>query len=86
MIEASHFGLPVVNIGIRQKGRERGHNVVDVTHSSTKIYQTVRTCLERNSHYKKTKIFGNGQASKKIVKYLEKINLTNDILKKQIKY
>jgi len=87
MIEASYFGIPVVNIGIRQKGRERGKNVVDVRHVRDEIYQSIGKCLETNHIYRKTeKIFGNGHASVKIVKYLEKIRLTNDILKKQIEY
>ncbi|NNL59250.1 MAG: UDP-N-acetylglucosamine 2-epimerase (hydrolyzing) [Nitrosopumilus sp.] len=87
MIEASHFGIPVVNIGIRQKGRERGNNVVDVEHSSDKIYQTTKPCLETSHNYRKSgKVFGNGTASQKIVKYLITTRLTNDILKKQIEY
>ena len=87
MIEASYFGISVVNIGIRQKGRERGQNVVNIGHSRDKIYQTIRKCFGKSHIYRKTeKIFGTGHASKKIVKYLEKIRLTNDILKKQIEY
>lgn len=86
MIEASYFGIPVVNIGIRQKGRERGQNVIDVEHSHTEIYKIIRKCL-KNYHNRKTeKIFGCGNASKKIVKYLEKTIITNDIFKKQIQY
>lgn len=87
MIEASHFGIPVVNVGIRQKGRERGNNVVDVEHSSNKIYQITKSCLETNHNYRKSgKVFGNGTASQKIVKYLITTRLTNDILEKQIEY
>ena len=29
-METASFGLPTVNIGIRQKGRERAANVIDV--------------------------------------------------------
>ena len=87
MIEASYFGIPVINIGIRQNGRERGKNVVDVAHSSDKIYRLLRTCLEQKRLDRKPeKIFGTGNASKTIVKYLEKIKISDDILKKQIGY
>jgi len=87
MIEASYFGIPVVNIGIRQKGRERGQNVIDVEHSSVKIHQAIKSCLKTNFNQRKSeKVFGNGNASQKIVKYLIKTSITNDILKKQIQY
>src|SRR5688572_3144375 len=35
--ECSFLGVPAVNIGTRQMGRERGHNVIDVEHESTAI-------------------------------------------------
>src|SRR6185312_15296581 len=35
--EAGFLGVPVVNIGVRQSGRERSHNVVDVAHDRTEI-------------------------------------------------
>lgn len=87
MIEASYFGIPVVNIGIRQKGREHGKNVIDVGHSDTEIYGTIKRCLKINrSKHQTTQIYGNGNASKKIVKYLMTTRITNDIIKKQIEY
>ena len=33
--ECSYLGVPAVNIGTRQLGRERGHNVIDVGHDRT---------------------------------------------------
>jgi UDP-N-acetylglucosamine 2-epimerase (non-hydrolysing)/GDP/UDP-N,N'-diacetylbacillosamine 2-epimerase (hydrolysing) len=87
MIEASYFKIPVVNIGIRQKGRERGPNVVDVGHSKYAIFAAITKPLKKNNaHQKKTKIYGNGHAAKKIVKYLEKVKLSDELLKKQIMY
>ncbi len=38
IIEASYFKIPVVNIGIRQKNREKGNNVIDVNDDSNLIY------------------------------------------------
>jgi GDP/UDP-N,N'-diacetylbacillosamine 2-epimerase (hydrolysing) len=87
MIEASYFRIPVVNIGIRQNGRQRGQNVLDVGHCSREIHKIIEKCLEKNTPGRKNEnIFGVGQSSKKIVKYLEKTGLTNDILKKEIEY
>lgn len=37
IVEAGVFGLPVINVGDRQKGRERGSNVIDVDNSAAPI-------------------------------------------------
>jgi GDP/UDP-N,N'-diacetylbacillosamine 2-epimerase (hydrolysing) len=45
IIEAPFFGLPCVNIGIRQEGRERGDNVVDVDHKKEDIIGAIKKVL-----------------------------------------
>lgn len=45
IIEAASFGLPVVNIGVRQKGRARGANVIDSTHDARAIATGIRRAL-----------------------------------------
>ena len=88
MIEASYFSTPVVNIGIRQKDREGGNNIINVTNLNEKsIHQAIKKALvlDKNS-IKPSNIYGNGLSSKKIVKYLEKIPLTEQLIKKQISY
>ena len=37
VIEAGLFGLPVINVGDRQKGRERGGNVIDVPNDADAV-------------------------------------------------
>jgi UDP-N-acetylglucosamine 2-epimerase (non-hydrolysing)/GDP/UDP-N,N'-diacetylbacillosamine 2-epimerase (hydrolysing) len=45
LIEAASFGLPVVNVGNRQRGRVRGSNVIDVTNDRRKIRAAIqRAC------------------------------------------
>lgn len=89
MIDASYFNTPVVNIGIRQEGRERGKNVIDVPRINT---QAIHNAISRAFSMRQTKsfvnefIYGNGNASKKIVQCLEKINLNKDLIQKQIFY
>ena len=89
MIEASYFNIPVVNVGIRQKNREGGKNVFNVKDDTTNsIYHVLVKALQVRT-YKKfltEYIYGNGVASKKIVYYLEKINLNDELIKKQIFY
>jgi UDP-hydrolysing UDP-N-acetyl-D-glucosamine 2-epimerase len=70
LLEAPSFGLPVVNIGNRQKGRLRAGNVLDVPFIAEEIAATIRrvvspefraTCLGFE-HF-----FGDGHAAEKIV-------------------
>lgn len=89
MIEASYFDTPVVNIGIRQSGRERGNNVLDVPeHNSKSIYQAIVLSLKRKKDKKFSSqyVYGKGNAAKKIVHYLEKVNLDKELIQKQIQY
>jgi len=88
IIEASYFGTPVVNIGIRQKGREKGKNVVDVpAEKSAYIQSEISKALRRKKSTKiKVQIYGKGNASKKIVNMLEKIKLDKELIQKQIIY
>lgn len=45
ILEAASFGLPVVNVGIRQEGRMRGGNVIDVTHDADAVLAGIeRAC------------------------------------------
>ncbi|PYM52461.1 MAG: UDP-N-acetylglucosamine 2-epimerase (hydrolyzing), partial [Candidatus Rokuibacteriota bacterium] len=41
LIEAPSFGLPVVNVGSRQRGRLRGANVIDVEPSREDILRGI---------------------------------------------
>lgn len=89
LIEASYFNIPVVNIGIRQKDREKGRNVFDVKNDSVNsIYHTISKTLKTKKHRKfiREYIYGNGTASKKITHYLEKVVLDNKLIEKQISY
>jgi len=88
IIESSYFNIAVVNIGIRQKNRESGDNIINVNSTSTNnIYQAIKTALEKKKfELKKSNIYGNGTASKKIVKILETITLDSDLIQKQITY
>ena len=45
LIEAASFGLPVVNIGNRQRGRVRGANVIDTTNDRAAIRAAIMRAL-----------------------------------------
>ena len=72
--EAASFGTPVINIGSRQKNRERNHNVIDLENNN---YQDLKSLIDKykNFRYPKSNIYFKKDCSKLIVnKILEKIN------------
>jgi UDP-hydrolysing UDP-N-acetyl-D-glucosamine 2-epimerase len=67
--ESSFLGVPSVNIGDRQKGRERGANVVDVGHDPTQIQKAIDKQI-KNGHHKSENVYGEGKAGKNIAHLL----------------
>jgi UDP-hydrolysing UDP-N-acetyl-D-glucosamine 2-epimerase len=72
--ECSFLGVPVVNIGTRQIGRERGPNVVDVGYSKSEMIDAIRRQAS-NGRYSADKLYGDGQAGARIAKVLEEAPL-----------
>lgn len=72
--ECSFLGVPVVNIGTRQFGRDRGFNVIDVGNDKLEIENAINTCL-RSDKPKPSDLYGNGEAGKRIANYLSKVEL-----------
>ncbi len=73
--ECSSIGTPVVNIGTRQEGRERGGNVIDVSYNK----EDIRAATEKQiSHgkYEPEFIYGDGTAGVKISNLIAKVPLT----------
>ena len=66
--ECSYLGVPVVNIGTRQNGRERGENVEDVPAVASDIGEAVGRQTARR--YKPSTLYGDGQAGKRIAQAL----------------
>lgn len=63
--ECSFLGVPVVNIGSRQQGRDRGHNVVDAAYSRGEIGRAVTGHLA-NGRYPSDPLYGDGRAGPRI--------------------
>lgn len=63
--EASFLGAPAVNIGNRQRGRERGPNVVDVRHDANEIKRAVSAQLT-HGRYPGVTLYGDGSAGERI--------------------
>lgn len=73
--EGSYIGTPVVDIGNRQKDREKGSNVINVRSNDIKALETAIKFQIKKGKYKSINIYGNGEASLKMIKILKKINL-----------
>ncbi len=83
--ETATFNIPTINIGSRQQGRLRSNNVFDVNHDKEEILKAINKCLKiKNKVYKK--IYGDGNSAEKIVDLLKKIDISNEIIQKQISY
>lgn len=90
LIEAPSFNLPAVNIGIRQEGREHGHNVIDVDHDKGRIIKAAKKAVYsrkfRANVKKSENLYGDGNACERIIKVLSRIKLDKRLLQKRITY
>jgi UDP-hydrolysing UDP-N-acetyl-D-glucosamine 2-epimerase len=86
IMETPSLALPVVNIGLRQQGRERSKNIVDAAPQAADILAAVdiaRSEAFRASLVGMTNPYGEGRAAEKIVEVLTTVPLTQDLLMKR---
>lgn len=81
--EACYFGTPVVNIGSRQDGRERGLNVVNVPYDWRAIADAIKAQISRGK-YPVEQVYGDGTAGTQIAQILATIKLPK--IQKKITY
>ena len=74
--ECAFLGVPAVNIGTREDGRERGPNVRDCSYDHTEILQTIRKQIEE-PRPKGVPLYGDGHAGERIAKLLAEIPLSH---------
>jgi UDP-hydrolysing UDP-N-acetyl-D-glucosamine 2-epimerase len=80
--ESAFLGVPVVNIGDRQQGRERGPNVIDVASNTDEIYAAIRKQVAHGRYHRST-IYGDGKAGQRIADVLSTVDLD---IEKQLAY
>ncbi len=84
MMEAASFALPVVNVGMRQQGRERGANVIDVAADESAIRAGLARALApefRVGLRGMTNIYGDGTAAETIAHVLTTTPLKGLLIK-----
>lgn len=89
IIEAPTFKLPAVNIGNRQKGRQRSSNVIDAGYKASEITKAIKKAV--SPAFKKivarcVNPYGDGKSAKRIVKILESLPIDDKLLIKKITY
>jgi UDP-N-acetylglucosamine 2-epimerase (non-hydrolysing)/GDP/UDP-N,N'-diacetylbacillosamine 2-epimerase (hydrolysing) len=84
IMEAASFALPVVNVGMRQQGRERARNVIDAPADPFAIREALERALDpafRSSLIGMTNPYGDGTAAKTIVRVLASVPLDRLLIK-----
>jgi UDP-hydrolysing UDP-N-acetyl-D-glucosamine 2-epimerase len=86
IMEAASFELPVVNVGVRQQGRERAANIIDVAADAGAIREGIRkatTADFRQSLIGLKNPYGDGFAAETIVRVLSSLPGPERLLMKQ---
>ncbi len=86
IMETASIPLPTVNVGMRQKGREKPVNVIDAAPETGAISAAIEKGLSadfRQSLDGMTNPYGDGTASEKIVEILANVDLGDKLLIKR---
>jgi GDP/UDP-N,N'-diacetylbacillosamine 2-epimerase (hydrolysing) len=88
LVEAPYFRLPAINVGLRQTGRERDPNVVDVEASAEAVSAAIARVREPRfrDELRAEGRLGDGHASERIVSVLRSLPLDERLFRKQIAY
>ena len=86
IMEAASFALPVVNVGMRQRGRERARNVLDAEAVAESIVERAGVALSgefRRSLGGMENPYGEGRAAERIASVLASVPLGEELLIKR---
>lgn len=86
IMEAPSLELPVVNVGLRQQGRERAANIIDAEPVAEAIVAAVARATSREFRLGlsgMTNPYGDGHASERIVEVLSSVPLGEELLHKR---
>lgn len=86
IMEAASFAVPVVNVGIRQRGREQGRNILNAEAAPAAIVRQIE--IARNPDFRRSltgmeNLYGDGRASERIVQVLASTPLNEELLIKR---
>jgi len=87
IMEAASFALPVVNVGMRQQGRERARNIIDVPAETAAIRSALSRALGpefRASLDSMANPYGDGTAAATIANMLATVSLESLLIKQPV--
>ena len=88
--ETATLSIPTINVGSRQSGRLRPDNVIDVDHDKEEIKNAIKKCLEDDQFLHTVDScpnpYGSGNSAEQIVTALGNIDISKNIIQKQITY
>ena len=85
ILECGFFKKYVINIGIRQEGRICKNNVFHLPHQSDRIARKITEILKKPQIKKKVNLYGNGNSTKKIIKFILRNHNVKKLIKKKFK-
>lgn len=86
IMETASLGLPTVNVGIRQQGRERAANVIDVGADADSIAAAMTRATDPEFRATLTGLvnpYGDGSAAERIASILTEVPLGESLLRKK---
>jgi GDP/UDP-N,N'-diacetylbacillosamine 2-epimerase (hydrolysing) len=88
IIEAGSFGTPVIDVGPRQQGRERGENVMIVPFRQTEVRTALQQIWNNGNprRYAKRNIYGGTDTARRMVQVLGSLSLDARLRQKLIAY
>ena len=72
--ESAYLGIPTVNIGSRQRARERAENVVDVPYAADEIQSAIQKQVA-HGRYRSDHLYGDGNSGPLIAKLLAEVEV-----------
>jgi GDP/UDP-N,N'-diacetylbacillosamine 2-epimerase (hydrolysing) len=87
IVEAASFGLPAVNIGIRQLGRIHPRNVLNVDYDTREMAKALRSALSTGFRSKLKGLenpYGDGHTGRRVARILANVRITRDLLQKKL--
>ena len=80
--ECSYLGVPTVNIGGRQEGRDRARNVIDVSYDRKEIRSAIERCMSIGK-FSSDPLYGDGRSGERIARLLVDVPLE---IEKRLQY
>lgn len=80
--ECAYLGIPVVNIGSRQQGRDRAMNVLDVNYNRQEIIEAIQIQMD-HGRYNSSMLYGDGKAGNRIADILANVEFK---IEKRLRY